>query len=1343
MYFPIGWPKVLDPRIDNGEEQYRRILCNRDRILFAILSDSQITIWFSKPPLPIACHKRSQESLEKHGTNIDLQWRPDSSMVVVTTSKNFLLFFHLAVDNRKTSVYQQVDSSQAALRRESAELFLKEPIPPLVFAKAFQTGLDSRLTCLTCIRDELMVATASGHVLRYRWDGTINYDYCLDLRRTPFSVNQQVSVAVPIQEAGVHVVDMEYSPLVGGFATVLSDGRAAFLTASSLKFDPNSVQGIWASVQDATCATVSHKYRLMVFGRANGECVVCCVDDTTGGLQVLHRLILSSKDYAGSPGPVGRLSWTPDSCALAVTWRERGLSVWSVFGTLLTCTLSWDDDVISARDVEWGSEGYQLWLLNGRRPGEDDFANRVMQLAFVKSALSVNPCMSNQEHVCLQGEDRVLISCDDPASLGAPAGGHTMAGSKQWITVPVPHVYVGSNWPIRYTALDEGVQHVAVAGRTGVAHYSLLTRRWKLFGNENQEKDFVVTGGLMWWRQLLIMGCYNINLKRDEIRLYPRESRLDNAFVQITPVHAQVLLLNLYQDTLIAYSADSHITLYHIKESSASEPAAAEVSLIQNIDISALTAHPACVVSVSMSTLRMEPSRRRSPIPQSVLVNICGRLLMLQRDPDEAGQPVQADNKMFTSSVLTPTVLASMVESVWCPGTVSHRMKLADVLWINSGQHGMRVWLPLFPQNDKVHNFMSKRIMLPFQCSIYPLAVKYDDAVILGAENDTVEFPGSKCGRLPYCAVERTSQVYLQHILRQLLRRNLGYHAWEIAHRYTHLPYFSHALELLLHEVVEEEATSKEPIPDALLPRVIEFIREFPVYLDTVVRCARKTEMALWSYLFASAGQPVHLFQQCLRRQQLDTAASYLIILQNLETAETSRHYVTLLLEASLEECRWKLAKDLTRFLRAIDPADLESPRELKQQLSHVTPPVSPNEEDLSLVYGTLQVRGRSLSTSANPRVEHKQVTRTNSDQRAMRRKSAGQERAEPTTEVARQRLFIDQVLERHARRLLTRRRLRLLASFAAHMEFHLVEWLRRERWRAALVDDLVEALRQLHHDFQWPYPVPPQPIGFFLAAAETGHGGSTNGKPGSTAGQLHERLRALHVHTGDGGDHAAPPPPLVPPETPSPVTQDARLLPHLVKGANDTSSIVSEEGSSTWAEEDVTPLETPNGSSGGELLQLDVAARGTQEAQVQLRYLLQIMLEAECVEWALLISIVLRDAMAVVRTINLTRAGDGLTRLRAGLRALHTWTVNECVGYQPFVQVVSRQLLAENSPVTEPVPPRSRTVSGVSTASTLTEEPEPEPEPPLEPEPELPEPADADGRPAPDEEPGGGCVLM
>lgn len=98
-------------------------------------------------------------------------------------------------------------------------------------------------------------------------------------------------VAIPLDEENVHIVDIEYSPLIGGFVIVLNDGRAAFLTASSLKFDPNvtltnillvvllfsrlssfvfqQVQGIWAQgIEDASCAGVNHKYRLLTFGRS-------------------------------------------------------------------------------------------------------------------------------------------------------------------------------------------------------------------------------------------------------------------------------------------------------------------------------------------------------------------------------------------------------------------------------------------------------------------------------------------------------------------------------------------------------------------------------------------------------------------------------------------------------------------------------------------------------------------------------------------------------------------------------------------------------------------------------------------------------------------------------------------------------------------------------------------------------------------------------------------------------------------------------------------------------------------------------------------------------------------
>lgn len=169
-------------------------------------------------------------------------------------------------------------------------------------------------------------------------------------------------------------------------------------------------------------------------------------------------------------------------------------------------------------------------------------------------------------------------------------------------------------------------------------------------------------------------------------------------------------------------------------------------------------------------------------------------------------------------------------------------------------------------------------------------------------------------------------------------------------------------MELLLHETLEEEATSSQPIPDPLLPRVVNFIREFnDVFLETIGHCARKTELALWPHLFESVqGNPRDLFQACLDQGLLDTAASYLLVLQTLDRP-SSRRYASSLLEAAEKNKRTKLVADLKRFLESIDPSDFESPPTNKPS-SHSSSSSHPPLGSSSLVMMSSHVKFHGLT---------------------------------------------------------------------------------------------------------------------------------------------------------------------------------------------------------------------------------------------------------------------------------------------------------------------------------------------------------------------------------------------
>ncbi|KAL9705425.1 hypothetical protein quinque_008943 [Culex quinquefasciatus] len=127
MYFSIGWPRVINCNYKN----IRKIVCDRVKILFTILTDDTLAIWYTKPCVPIAAKVRSAECLEKYGPNTTVEWKPDSSMLLVVTANGTLFMYTLIVSDTPKGVYNQTDSPYSNLRRDSAELFLKETIPSL------------------------------------------------------------------------------------------------------------------------------------------------------------------------------------------------------------------------------------------------------------------------------------------------------------------------------------------------------------------------------------------------------------------------------------------------------------------------------------------------------------------------------------------------------------------------------------------------------------------------------------------------------------------------------------------------------------------------------------------------------------------------------------------------------------------------------------------------------------------------------------------------------------------------------------------------------------------------------------------------------------------------------------------------------------------------------------------------------------------------------------------------------------------------------------------------------------------------------------------------------------
>nr|XP_042118421.1 guanine nucleotide exchange factor subunit RIC1 [Peromyscus maniculatus bairdii] len=1265
-------------------------------------------------------------------------------MIAVSTANGYILFFHIASSRGDKYLYEPVYPKGSPQMKGIPHFKEEHCAPALNLEMKKILDLQAPIMSLQSVLEDLLVATSDGLLHLIHWEGMTNGRKAINLSTVPFSVDLQSSRGSFLGFADVHIKDMEYCATLDGFAVVFNDGKVGFITPVSSRFTAEQLHGVWPQdVIDGTCVAVNNKYRLMAFGCASGSVQVYTIDNTTGAMLLSHKLELTAKQYPdiwNKTGAVKLIRWSPDNSAVIVTWEYGGLSLWSVFGAQLICTLGGDfayrsdgtkKDPLKINSMSWGAEGYHLWVISGFGPQHTEIESdlrsivkepSILLFQFIKSVLTVNPCMSNQEQVLLQGEDRLYLNCGEASQTQNPKsslartdhvpnrekspfadgglesqGLSTLLGHRHWHVVQISSTYLESNWPIRFSAIDNLGQNIAVAGKFGFAHYSLLTKKWKLFGNITQEQNMIVTGGLAWWNDFMVLACYNLSDRQEELRLYLRTSNLDNAFAHVTRAPAETLLLSVFRDMVVVFRADCSICLYSIERKFDGSNITASVQVLQEVSMSRYIPHPFLVVSVTLTSVSTEngitlkmPQQARDA--ESIMLNLAGQLIMMQRDrsgPQIREKDSNPNQRKLVSKNLPfcpPVVLAQSVENVWTTCRAKKQKRhLLEALWLSCGGAGMKVWLPLFPRDHrKPHSFLSQRIMLPFHINIYPLAVLFEDALVLGAVNDTVLYDSlytrtSAREQLevlfPFCVVERTSQIYLHHILRQLLVRNLGEQALLLAQSCAALPYFPHVLELMLHEVLEEEATSREPIPDPLLPTVAKFITEFPLFLQTVVHCARKTEYALWNYLFAAVGNPKDLFEECLMAQDLDTAASYLIILQNMEVPAVSRQHATLLFNTALEQGKWDLCRHMIRFLKAIGSGEAE------------TPPSTPTAQEPSSSGGFEFFRNRSISLSQSaenvpPGKFSLQKTLSMPSGPSGKRWSRDSDCAEN--------MYIDMMLWRHARRLLEDVRLKDLGCFSAQLGFELISWLCKERTRAARVDNFVVALKRLHKDFLWPFPIIPassisspfkngkcRTVGEQLLKSQSADPFIT---PEMDAGisniQRSQSWLSNIGPTHHDADIAS---------SPGPQMQDAFLSPLSNKGdecsigsatdLTESSSMV--DGDWTMVDENFSTLSLTQSEL--EHISMELASKGPHKSQVQLRYLLHIFMEAGCLDWCVVIGLILRESSVVNQILSIAQSsemdGEMLQNIKTGLHAVDRWASTDCPGYKPFLNIIKPQL--------------------------------------------------------------------
>ncbi|GIZ40267.1 hypothetical protein CKM354_000361400 [Cercospora kikuchii] len=930
-------PPALDGEIIDAK-------ISRGGSVFVTLTRSSLMVWQTKPTVALAGVQRSAQSIKSYGASTALLLRPDALVVVVQTALGHLITYSLATD-ATTRVYQiSLPEASRHHRKQSADGYssLRKPNSSAAGATAGEgegirevnirfrmvIRIDAGISRALALEDELVVATHKPAALQcIKWqaeNGTSQTSTEL-ISRMPW-LGRKTAITEIVHDRPMNLT-----------CWITNDGRTyAVQRKSGPNTDTDNPKSLFQGFcfrepetkhDDALKVAVNARFSLIAVGCANGYIDVYIVKDYTGNIPLSHKIRLPIGP--STTGKLTCLTYSPDGYCLFAGY-ERGWATWTVYGKPCASTFGIDRSQSEANGEHW-LHGVRtaFWTGGGCELALFPFMdNGVYMLDIARNAATGCLTPANVSRGLLYSTDSVMIyKGHDVSDVTALPSDISL-----WQTVQVPSQYLIQQWPLKTAAISPDGKYVAVAGRRGLAHYSVASGRWRTFDDLQAEQEFTVRGGMCWHHHILIVAVEANG--RPEVRLYSREKALDYSHIQHTEKLSATAISTTVSgaDSLLVYTYDNTL-LHYVIVMGGTTPKLVQVG---QIGFHGIIRAPPRVRTISW-VLPEEQLEHGDPSQDvasaSVIFLVDGKLVLLQPSTNEHGE-LKYDMRVIAHNVEyfmllrdLPSAVTSLTGDESNPSTpplnglsldnpLGHSLR--DSLWYFDGT-GFHVWSDIQEVMARAPAELGRDLppAVAVQLDFSPLSALVGKGIVSGIEADIVQ---RRDVNFSFFRHAPRTQLFLPQLLRYHLAEFNSPAALHLSSSYQHLPYFSHALEVLLHDVLDAEVDKPPSPPEtALLPTVLSFLSSFDSYLDVVCNCTRKTELRSWKTLFSYLPPVIELFEQSLSQGKLNTAAGYLLVLHAFEEDSFQVHEFAQLLKLAGQQNDWELCRELSRFLVGID----------------------------------------------------------------------------------------------------------------------------------------------------------------------------------------------------------------------------------------------------------------------------------------------------------------------------------------------------------------------------------------------------------------------------------------